>query len=373
MKFLMPTRNVCYSAVRSLWGRGSQALLSCGLIGWAVFSAGCDKKQDSQAGDSIILAQIGENTFITADDLLEEIEYRQSQGRPVPNAQDVLEEMVQRESLVHRAEQLNLHEDEEVRRTWENLLIGRLQALELEGELANVSISDEEIAKAYETEFAAEKPQNKVRLAILFREWTPELSDEEDREIRGQLLAAVQEYKNNPPIPGRAASAQGFGDVAARVSEDQVSRYRGGDIGWFDEGQVTDRLPEEVFRQAYTLEEGEPSDIIEAGDGLYVVMKSDFREPSAPTLEQSEVLIRHNLLREKRERMKEDFISQSVAMAEAEIFAERLDEVEFPPEMQEMMDSETDLPEAPSLPDGRSLSGDPSVLSSDSTQNRAGS
>lgn len=95
---------------------------------------------------------------------------------------------------------------------------------------------------------------------------------------------AAPEAKPDPAIAKLEALRASIGAgkttfvAAAKANErDQQLAARGGDLGWFDEGAFT--LPDQKLNDALAkLEKGKVSDVIEAGDGFYLLTIDDRRE-----------------------------------------------------------------------------------------------
>lgn len=77
-------------------------------------------------------------------------------------------------------------------------------------------------------------------------------------------------------IRERAIAGEDFSELARRYSEDPGSGPRGGDLGWFEPGQMVAPFEEAAFR----LEPGEISDVTETPFGLHII-KVDERETPA--------------------------------------------------------------------------------------------
>jgi hypothetical protein len=125
-----------------------------------------------------------------------------------------------------------------------------------------------------------------------------------------------------------AATAEGFAAAAARFSEDQASRYRGGDIGWSEPGKPQGRVPMEVLNAGHALQsDGEMSGIIEAEDGLYLVTRTATKMPELPSLERVTDRLRAELLRDKRGKVGAAFEQTIQSAIPVELFPTRLAKV----------------------------------------------
>ena len=134
----------------------------------------------------------------------------------------------------------------------------------------------------------------------------------------------------SPAEGGRGGAAGGFGQVAAQYSDDQVSRYRGGDIGWLDEGNFSYRWPKAVLEAGYALEKGAHSPVIETDSGLFVVMKTDSRDESSSSFEEVKSSLRRELLAKKRAEIEAAFLKETREITGAEIHTDVLATVNVP-------------------------------------------
>jgi peptidyl-prolyl cis-trans isomerase C len=113
----------------------------------------------------------------------------------------------------------------------------------------------------------------------------------------------------------------GFGAVAVAYSEDQSSRYKGGDVGWFDEGQAHYRWPTEVIRAGFALKNsGDVSEVIRAENGFYLVKKLDTRAASVTAPPLLEERFGRQLLAQKREQTEKSFFDDARRTAGVQTF-----------------------------------------------------
>lgn len=256
---------------------------------------------------------------ITEKDLLQEAEWRRSNNQAVPPAPELLQEMVNRLALVEKAKRDGVADDPATQRRIQSVIVASLRAKQFDAELAKVAVSDEEIAKAYEARRAEFTRPGLDRFAILFQAADAKASDARKAEAKKKLEDALVLADANPAPGGRGPAAGGFGQVAAQHSDDQVSRYKGGDVGWIETGAKETRLPANVIEAGRALEKGKRSGVIEAADGYYVILKSDARPGGARALEEVADNLRQQLLRDKRRAMEEGFLADAISSSKASI------------------------------------------------------
>lgn len=278
----------------------------------------CEKPAPVAAAKGKTLATVA-GQAITDQDLLAEATWRRSNNQAVPAAAELLNEMAQRLALVEKAKQSGVADDPETKRRVQSVIIASLREKQLEAELAKITVSDEEIAKAYEAKREEFTRPGLDRFAILFQAADAKASDARKAEAKQRLEQAVALSDANPAAGGRGPAAGGFGQVAAQNSDDQVSRYKGGDIGWIETAAKETRLPAHVIEAGRALEKGKRSGVIEAADGFYVILKTDARPGGARPLEEAADNLRQQLLRERRRAAEEAFLADALRVAKVDI------------------------------------------------------
>ena len=266
------------------------------LTGLVLLATGCGKKPATN-----VLARVGDQT-ITVDDFKAELQYRQANHQPVPSRQALLEEMITHLTLVQQAKAAGLDNSPDVHRTFETILIAKLKETQLEPRLAAVKISPEEIQAAYQKDITHFTQPAKAKLAIVYLAADAKLSTNQLTEIAARAEEARQQALALP------ATEKSFGRVAAEFSDDQITRYRGGDAGWFNGDFLAERWPQEVLTAGMALPDiGDTSGLIHAADGFYFVKKMDARPSVVAPLAQVQGAIESRLLTAKRAQIEKEF------------------------------------------------------------------
>ncbi len=283
--------------------------------------AGCAKPP---APDPTVLATVGDRVIRVAD-VEREIAWRQSARRGVPEPRALLEEMISQESLMQKARAAGLENDPEFQRACRSLLVSKFKEHELTPQVEALQVSAEELRMAYEKQKDRHTQPGKARLALVQIKTDPTMSGARLAELRTRIEEARAESLALTDGP------QGFGKVAVAYSEDQASRYKGGDVGWFDEGQTHYRWPAEVISAGFALKNcGDVSEVIRAANGLYLVKKLDTRAASITPQTQVEEGLRRQLLKEKREQAEKSFLSEARRAAGVKTFTEALASIPVP-------------------------------------------
>lgn len=289
----------------------------------------CQKTGSNKTAGAAPLAVVAGHP-ITAQDLVAEAEWRKANNQFVPAAELLLKEMVTRLAMVERAKQSGVVDEPDTRRRVDSLLIARLRERQLDAELAKVAVTDEELAEAYKKRAEEFSRTGMDRFAVLFQAAQAKMSEARRAEARKRLEAAIALADANPAPGGRGPAASGFGAVAIDHSDDQTSRYRGGDIGWIETTAKQTRWPDTVLAAGRALKTGSRSDILECEDGFYVIMKTDTRSGGVRPFGEISERLRQSLLREKQRACEERFVAQTLELAKVEMDAAAARNVTLP-------------------------------------------
>lgn len=294
--------------------------------------AACSRQQETVSvpeADPTALAVVA-GTAITANDLLAEAEHRKNRNQAVPTKEVLLAAMVDRAAMIHRANESGLAQVPDVRRALDSLLVSELRQRELQAKLDAVDVSVEEMRTAYDERASSFKTPAKAQFAILHLVVEMAASDTKREELRARMTEARAQALAAPAAGGRGPATGGFGALAVEYSDDQVSRYRGGDAGWFAQGESASRWPAEVVQAGHALVVGEVSEVIEATGGVFLVRKTAETAEAITGFEDAVPAIRQSLLISKRETLEKAFRDECVQLADVRLVPEALDRVTLP-------------------------------------------
>lgn len=299
------------------------------LILLAVVVPGCDRHTATEAASAVasdpeLLASVGARA-LRRSDLRFDLERRRARGDRTPPRQ-VLDELAQREALLAHAVELGLDRDPGVIRQGQNLLIAALKERELTRADAPSPAASHLPPRNGESRRARTadtvRAPTQARLAILRQQLPPHTSAARRAAAMERLETARQRAGQLP------AETAGFDSLATEFSDDDATRYHGGDLGWLIEDPSRLRHDPAMLEAGFRLREiGELSPVVEGRDGLYLVRLLGRRElPSATEPAPDEPLaapqraVRENreaeLLRRVRERFPVRF--NEAALAEFE-------------------------------------------------------
>lgn len=205
-----------------------------------------------------ILAKVGAEVITTEDF------QAAAKRRGGDNRQTLLDELIDESALVQRAKAKGLDQTPEFQRRVRNLLIATLR--EQESATPATAPTPADLQALYEKLKPSLVIPAARHLAIL------QLTGQ---DAAARLHQALQRFQALPPDPTR----RGFGPIAAEFSEDQNTRYAGGDLGWLTDAEIQRRLPAEPAQAALSLTmSGTCSAVVPSGTTAYLILLSAQRD-----------------------------------------------------------------------------------------------
>lgn len=241
-----------------------------------------------------------------------------------PEVDRVLADLVERQRLVARARRLGLDQDPEVQRAMQGVLIAKLKERELEprwqATTESLPKTNERSASSPGAMTTSSAPRPQARLAMLRVEMNPKSSEARLREATLRLENARTAALRLP------ASQLGFGALAAEYSDDDGTRYQGGDLGWLDEDPAKYHFDAAALAAGFALASvGEVSPVVRGRDGLYLVRLLGRRATPEPPPSQREERVRYQRHREHRQAVEEAFAAETRALIPVQVNTSAVD------------------------------------------------
>jgi peptidyl-prolyl cis-trans isomerase C len=255
------------------------------------------------SGQAPALATVGDRA-ITAEDLREDLRRGAPPRTTLEQKKMILDRRVRLEVLAAAAVREGYDKNPEVLASVRQMAARKFMQDKLEPKLAAVKVSPEEVRKYYDARPAEFSTPAGIRAALI-KVAVPKTATAEAREkLR---LRAEEARREAVALP---AASLHFGGVAVKYSEDQATRYRGGEIGWINAGKGVPGRPKEVETALAALTKpGEISPVVAAADGFYLVRLMEKRESGVIPFEKSEARIQQQLVQEKRSAVEREFLS----------------------------------------------------------------
>ena len=296
---------------------------ACVLGAAFLFLQDTKKPEIDNQSDPGIVAKVGSRE-IRVEDFQREL-VRRGGARPENvDPQKLLEEMIEDEVLMAKAVESGLDENPEIVRAYRNMVVAAFKKRELVPRIEKETVTDAEIKAYYDANPGEFTRLAKIRLAFLYMAIPSKVQDHSRIE---KARAKMEEAREKALA---LKEERGFGSLAVEYSEDQATRYKGGDIGWVEEGRPY-RWDPAVLAAGFDLENvGDVSEIVTTGDGIYLVKLMDRRPSRLVAFEKAAPRIRHKLTMEKEREVEMNFHQEMRAATVIEIYPEILESIATP-------------------------------------------
>lgn len=257
--------------------------------GGLLFLAGCNDNEEQSSDNTETVVQVND-TEITEEEFTGEL--KNTYGSQVLNdmvqsalineqaeEMDITEEQLD-EELADFKEQVGVQEDEELLTLMESQLGVQIESIdEFKEDYLKPQVVVYELAEA-DVDVTEEDKE------AYFEE------NQEDLESANARHILVEDEETAEEAVSRLDDGESFEDVAADMSTDPGSAEQGGDLGFFNRGQMVPEFDEAVF----SMEEGEVSEPIESEFGFHIIELIEVRD----TYEELEGDVEEALRQEQR-------------------------------------------------------------------------
>ena len=152
----------------------------------------------------------------------------------------------------------------------------------------NVHISDDMVTAYYAVNKSRYMKPREFRTSHILVKVEPSLPDDEKAKLKGRAESLLKRIKDGA----------GFAELAEKESDDLTS-IKGGDLGFFHEGQTQPEFEDAVK----TLKVGEVSTVVETLFGFHIIKLTDKKEPRQLPLDELKDKIRGQLTENEKERL----------------------------------------------------------------------
>lgn len=263
------------------------------------------------------VARVGDE-WITAEQF-QRAAARRGVGSDPQARRALLGELIRFRARVQEAKARGLDRDPEIISALESLLAERVRTADAEKLGATLAVTPAEIAADYAAHPERYRLPAKVRAAWVFTEAPASFTAEKRAERRATAELARQRALT------LTDSANGFGPVAAEFSFDGTTRHRGGDLGYFLEGQPPEGVDPAVADAAFALTTpGQISELLETPRGFCLVRLTERQAGGMRPLEKVRHEIAARLTREKTRQMEAALAASALHGRASEVFEDRL-------------------------------------------------
>ena len=267
-----------------------------------------------------VVATVGDRT-ITVGDVTEQINrlspYIRRRWATPEKRKEFLQKLIRVELLSQEAERQGLADDPEVQRTVKQVMIRLMVKNDLEKEMLPTSIEEKILREEYEKEHDKYHRPAQIRASHIV--------------VKDEATAAklIGEFK------AKSKDRKLFREKAKKVSIDEETRGRGGDLGYFSRpAERRDDEPEveeEVAEAAWTLEKvGDLLDKpLRTNTGWHVIKLTNKKPEMNRSFDSVKRLIENRLLRKARREGMDKFVESLRSKAKIQVFEENLAKMEI--------------------------------------------
>lgn len=296
--------------------------ISVWLVTISLLVLGCNKKTETQALDAV--AWVGGRPVLTP--ALESEMKRQSMGGLAADKEKILGELVELEAAYGKAITSGFIERPEVQRAIRLLVAERLRA----SIPSEITVESGKIAEERARALYAANPRRFLKAESWNAAWIRlETPRKATAEKKAEVLQRALSLKGRAEKECRLLTH--FGPLAASVSADQSTRYRGGELGWMTLAQMEARMDPLVVAALRQLEKpGVVSEPVVAADGVYLIKLMARRPEELRPFDEVRPQLDHEMAQRVRQERETRWSRWCLDGVEVRVEAERLAQVVEP-------------------------------------------
>lgn len=239
--------------------------------------------------------------------------------------EELLNSIVRSELLFAAARTAGYENDPEVIEAVKQAMVGKYLRDNLDPKLGQLKATDQEAEAYYQSHQDEFTSQASFHVALIKIAVSPKSTAEKRAELLKRAESArVEALALEPGVPA-------FGSVAIKYSEDQDSRYRGGDMGWLQAGAVDGRWDRVVADAIAALKTpGQISPVITAADGYYIVKLMETKGATVKPFAAVKDGVRYQVVQDKKKKIEHEFIEQLKSRIPVSVNKGLLETIELP-------------------------------------------
>ena len=249
---------------RARTSTGKRSSSAATLLILSLLAGSCGKQNPPNPE---VLARVGE-AEITKAAFLAELDRRARNGQSVASPAEreaVLNDLIRLETFFAKAKAAGVDRDSELVQQFKRIVAAKYEDQEWKKQPAPPKPEPGEIELFYNAHKDEFTSPEKIHVAILFVRVPIKSEAEQQQKFQKQAAELRQKALE------QSAAQPDFGLLAQENSDDQATRYRGGDCGWITRQNPKYRWDPKVVEALFTLKKtGEISPVIRAAEGFYI-------------------------------------------------------------------------------------------------------
>jgi parvulin-like peptidyl-prolyl isomerase len=231
----------------------------------------------------------------------------------------VLEQMIRSAALLSRARAIGYDRDPEVVARINQFIVARFQEDQWAKQSAAL-VDESDVEGFYQRNSARFTTPEAVRASILLVKCSPRATEGKRAELKRKAESLLTE--------ARQANAEGFVRLVGRHSEDQSTRYVGGDTGWLHADGALTRWPAAVSHAAFTLTNAADfAPLVATTEGFYIVRLSERKAAFVRPFDEAREGIKYQLTQERKHRQQREFFEEMKSGLKIEINSPLLESI----------------------------------------------
>ena len=288
-----------------------------GALAMPACKHGGKSSHEAQAADpSQIVAKV-DDTVITVSDVQDRINkqspFVRARYATPEKKKEFLDSLIRFKVLANEAGRRGYDKDPEVIRVMEQQMISKFLTKDFESKLKVEDVPDADVEKYYQEHPMEFNQKDEVRVTeILVKD-------------KGHADKVQAELKAIPKTAAGDGGMKSVRDIVTKYSEDQDSKARGGDLGFFDRDNA--RLPKPIVDAAFKLAEVGDVTSVKTDKGWVVVRLAQKRPGFNRPLAEVKRQIQQRLFRDVRSKAMEAFVADLRKKSSVDIHEENLAKV----------------------------------------------
>lgn len=135
-----------------------------------------------------------------------------------------------------------------------------------------VILNDEDINTYYENNIDSFREEKQVKASHILFYLDSDADEEKEKEVMEKAASVLE----------KAKAGEDFAELAEEYSEDTATKDKGGELGYFTEGQMLDEFDDVAFN----LNKGEISDLVKTLVGYHIIKVEDVKDERIKGLEE---------------------------------------------------------------------------------------
>ena len=176
--------------------------------------------------------------------------------------------------------------------------------------MKNITVSEADLKEFYTRNKEQLGVPEQVRARHILFKVEPAFSEDEKKQVKARAEAVLE----------RAKAGEDFEKLARTYSDDQTSKTKGGDLGYFSPGKM---VPEFEGAAFYT-DPGKISDIVETKYGYHIIKVEDHTEARERSFEEMKDYLKEQLQQQVVMFKVQKFIAEAAAKAGMQVYSDRI-------------------------------------------------